>query len=1605
MPTWTKLTLLCLAFHLIHLPLSAQIPINDDCAGIIDLGVAPYCPEIVLPGSEADVFSNTDATASDVGASNAPSCFSGGTTQRDVWFSFTTSDTIFDYTITVMGIEGVNGEAPITNPQIALYRGSCEVNGLAELLCASAEPGENMVVLTADGLTPNITYFIRINDFSATASPNSGSFKLCIDEKDPINLITDGGSTDCEGVLYDSGGPDGDYSNNENNAFTICPSQPNQCIRFTLSSYNIEYVADNGPFPNIPLTDLLLFYDGPTVDPNTLISNLGGYSQNDGNTVTANSGVCYEVFASSGCLTVQFISDGTSTFPGFEGAWECSTNACETPQPLTVDDTATEAEIESVLTSGQSQVTIVDINCAEEAYGTFFAGDDSDLGLESGIILSTGRAANAIGPNNEQGDIFDGDFFLDGDPDLDSLSVIGGNNLPSNDACVIELEVFANTNELSFEYVFGSEEYPEYVNENFNDIFAFLISGPGITGLPQLGNQENIAVLPNTNTFVEINSVNNLTNWEYYRNNEDGLSLQYDGLTSDFLGSKKSLTARRAVEPCNTYRLKLAIADRSDWVFDSGVFISEIEGGSPNVQIVFNSGVDYLIEDCADVPDEVLISLNNTSEQDLTYTVQISGTAMEGEDYLLDLPASLTFPPGENSFSFPITTLSDLDDMEGTETVIITLSSDFGCGTVELANLEVELRDQFLVDINAGQDTIQSCINDQVNLMASGAASYFWTPVSILDDPTSATPIASATASGWIYVEGQIGDQCTAVDSIYLEVIDPQLSIAADEIGICSGQTITLVAEHNGLEENVSWFPTEGLSTAQGGTTEASPTVTTVYTALLEIQDGCLATDNVIVSVEAFNPAQVISDVTICQNFGVTLATLSNPDVSSTTYSWEPSTGLDDPNSPTPTAFPDVTTTYELISTSNNMACADTSSVTVTVLPADVNILGPDSLRICLGTGIDLSATTNTGSAMGLSWSDSNGTFSAEDVSMISTVPGTTGTFYASFQTGNCLVMDSVFVQVDSLPAARDIIVEPFEDPFCQGDIVTLRSADYMLSDFPEIEHQWLAIGALSPDSLYNLVVGAVDTFTYQRITTNGACIAIDSVTINVVTNEGLAITPSQASICPGESVQLSVSTEDISTFNWDPPNDLSCTDCPNPVASPQQTTTYTVSSTVEGCAIEQSVTIEVLNPDAFNPIDDLTICADDVPIELNPGGTSNGVTYQWTGTDGFSSEAVNPAVSPASTTTYTGTATTACGSSTQSLTITVIENGSIISVANGADTIRVCQGESFELEAIISNSTAPSETTTWIYGGEAEIGTTGTFTATNSGLAVFNYQFGPTMADDCQMLSETVFVQVDPLPENIDLIEDQTVCSSEPQSFILNNNSGEPGVQYEWTSTSGFSSPEPDPEVTPTETTTYTLTASLGSCSVQESVTITVIPPATLEAGPDQVAEPDQSGDLQPVDLTATITPDQSADAIVWTFLSPSGTVIGNGASLQWVPSPADSLPAYAYVTLTTACETLIDSVFIQRLDYRMPNIFSPNNDGQNDIFKPFYLGSMDVVELRVYNRWGVLVFESNDPNNPGWDGMYQDKIAPSEVYIWEVRIGLDGNFRTETGQVTLIR
>ena len=194
------------------------------------------------------------------------------------------------------------------------------------------------------------------------------------------------------------------------------------------------------------------------------------------------------------------------------------------------------------------------------AVGSFLNGNTTNLGMNDGIILTTGviNGTPAIGDsasafsstsNNQSGDAL-----------LNSL--IPG--YTTNDATVLEFDLVPIGNILEFQYVFASEEYPEFVGSSFNDVFGFFISGPNPGGGNYLN--ENIATLPGTSIPVTIDNVNSSSYPQYYIDNTGGTSLVFDGFTT-------VLMAQASVVPSSTYHLKMAIADAGDFIYDSGIFL------------------------------------------------------------------------------------------------------------------------------------------------------------------------------------------------------------------------------------------------------------------------------------------------------------------------------------------------------------------------------------------------------------------------------------------------------------------------------------------------------------------------------------------------------------------------------------------------------------------------------------------------------------------------------------------------------------------------------------------------------------------------------------------------------------------------------------------------------------------------------------------------------------------------------------------------------------------------------------------------------------------------------------------------------------------------
>lgn len=226
---------------------------------------------------------------------------------------------------------------------------------------------------------------------------------------------------------------------------------------------------------------------------------------------------------------------------------------------ITTDNTPTEAELVAALLAPGT--TVSNITFAGTTYSAgMFSGGSAAIGFDEGIILSTGNIAYVIGPN----ELPDASWVngVAGDSDLDSL--ISGYS--TQDATVLEFDFVvdplpgATMAMVSFQYVFASEEYNEYVGSEYNDVFGFFVNGV------------NIALLPGTTTPVSINNVNLSSNLGCYRNN-DGCQGSGCPIDTEMDGLTTVLTASVKVVPGEINHIKLAVADAGDSALDSNVFI------------------------------------------------------------------------------------------------------------------------------------------------------------------------------------------------------------------------------------------------------------------------------------------------------------------------------------------------------------------------------------------------------------------------------------------------------------------------------------------------------------------------------------------------------------------------------------------------------------------------------------------------------------------------------------------------------------------------------------------------------------------------------------------------------------------------------------------------------------------------------------------------------------------------------------------------------------------------------------------------------------------------------------------------------------------------
>lgn len=601
------------------------------------------------------------------------------------------------------------------------------------------------------------------------------------------------------------------------------------------------------------------------------------------------------------------------------------TSTTQTPQQL----------VNNVLLGGGVNVSNITYTGSANAIG-YFDGSNCNVGLNSGIVMTTGTVLatdGPHGPNNQAGAGTDNN--QPGDP---LLAAVTGNQ--SHNAAKLEFDFVPQSDSVSFNYVFGSEEYLEFVNAGVNDAFGFFISGPNPSG----GNyvNENIALVPGTTTPITIDNVNSTVNSSYYIDNGDGSTapqnssntfIQYDGLTT-VLKAEAHLTCGE------TYHIVIVISDIGDGVLDSGVFLEAGSFTSPGVDIsselVFQGAVgndSTLLEGCGG--GTIWFSRTDSLAFQQSFNLSISGTATPGTDYS-PLPSSITFLPGQDSVSVSITAFSDFVT-EGIETFQINVSIPSDCGFPIEDSIVLYIQDVDSLDVSLTGDSVL-CPGTNVTLVATPSGgtpnyTYLWNT----GETTQAIHVSpTVTSSYWV----EVTDTCGQVvsDSATVTVVIPQPLVANvmnDTTIHCPNSPVDLTASATGGYGGYGFQ----WNTGDTGTQISVQTPSTnTYVVTVTDQCGFTASDSAIVTVEEIPMSSWISnDTTICEGDSVQLAVYGIGGVGNDyDYLW--STGSSDS---TIMVAPSSSTQYTVSISDGCGYIKAWDTVTVSVLQINANFVAP----------------------------------------------------------------------------------------------------------------------------------------------------------------------------------------------------------------------------------------------------------------------------------------------------------------------------------------------------------------------------------------------------------------------------------------------------------------------------------------------------------------------------------------------------------------------------------------------------------------------------------------------------------------------------------------
>ncbi len=874
----------------------------------------------------------------------------------------------------------------------------------------------------------------------------------------------------------------------------------------------------------------------------------------------------------------------------------------------------------------------------------------------------------------------------------------------------------------------------------------------------------------------------------------------------------------------------------------------------------------------------------------------------------------------------------------------VSVSATDGSGCVSAAtNLTITVNPPPV--INASASPVVICAGQSTTLNANGATSYTWSANagSVTTNTASVTPGTSDTYTVTGSTLGCVSSQTVAVTVNPLPVVTANAAPAT----ICAGQSTVLTA--NGAT-TYTWS-----TTATTSTISVSPSTTATYTVTGEVA-GCTATQTVLINVTPLpNILITPSPPSICAGQSSVLTAGG-----ATTYTWSTNAGGGSATSVTVT--PGGTTTYTLSGTQNG--CVDSSVVTISIGNPPTITAAASSTVMCSGGTTTLTAS----GATNYTWTPGSLTTGTVVVS-----PTANTIYTVSATSGGCASTLTIAVNVTPTPT---ISVAASAGAICSGATTTLTANG-------SLSYTWSPGGATTS----TVVVTPNTTTTYTVVSDSAGCSSQQQVTINVTATPTLTANSSQATICSSQTATLTASG--ATNYTWTPGGTGGTI-----TVTPNANTTYTVTGANGNCVSTETVSVGV------TPSPTITVSASSAAVCSGQTATltaSGATTYTWMPT-GTNNDTLTDA--PTSTTIYTVTGDNSGCTNTQQVSVTVNPIPTVAPVASQT----VCSGA----QVAPINYSAGTSTVNWtntninIGIGASGSGNIAGYTAPN----VVTQQIGiitATPTDNgtgCSGTAETYTVIINPAPTAVGGQVDSAKCGVANGGVTgITVSGGTPAYTYQWYNNGVIMAGETNPTLSNVAIGNYSvLISDANGCSAAATATSFTV-----------------NGSIAVVaSFTASVYTGQAPLNVVFT----NGTIgassynwnLGNGTTTGPTAATTYNASGTYTVILTASNGTCFDTasaviIVDASTSIVIPNIYSPNGDGLNDIFFITTTG-MRTLHCDIFNRWGQLVYTLKGPND-SWDGILNNGNAASEgtyYYILNAE-GYDGKTYKAEGHLTLVK